>query len=58
MGLGKTIMTIALLDHLIKFCKIRGPFLVMAPLSTLDHWKRVAEDWTLMNVIVYHDNKG
>ena len=58
MGLGKTIITIALFDHLIKICKIRGPFLVIAPLSTLDHWKRVAEEWTLMNVVVFHDNKG
>lgn len=58
MGLGKTIMTIAFLDHLIKICKIRGPFLVVAPLSTLEHWKRVAEEWTLMNVVVYHDSKG
>lgn len=58
MGLGKTIMTVAMLDHLIKISKLRGPFLVIAPLSTLDHWKRVAEEWTLMNVVVYHDNKG
>jgi chromodomain-helicase-DNA-binding protein 7 len=46
MGLGKTIMATALLDHFIKICKIRGPFLVIAPLSTLDHWKRTAEEWT------------
>ena len=43
MGLGKTIQCVALLDHLIKICKIRGPFLVIAPLSTLEHWKNVAE---------------
>ena len=43
MGLGKTIQSIAFLDHLIKICKIRGPFLVVAPLSTLSHWKMVAE---------------
>jgi len=58
MGLGKTIQTIALLDHLIKICKIRGPFLVIAPLSTLDHWKKVAEEWTYMNVVIYHDRLG
>lgn len=48
----------SLLDHLIKINKIRGPFLVLAPLSTLDHWKTVAETWTFMNVIVYHDRGG
>jgi len=46
------------LDHLIKICKIRGPFLIIAPLSTLDHWKKIAEEWTLMNTVVYHDQKG
>lgn len=58
MGLGKTIMTISFLDHMWKIWKIRGPFIVIAPLSTLDHWKRVAEEWTQMNVVVYHDQKG
>jgi len=48
----------SLLDHLIKINKIRGPFLVLAPLSTLDHWKSVAESWTFMNVVVYHDRSG
>jgi chromodomain-helicase-DNA-binding protein 7 len=48
----------SLLDHLIKINKIRGPFLVLAPLSTLDHWKSVAETWTFMNVVVYHDRNG
>ena len=46
MGLGKTIMTIGFLDHMIKLWKIRGPFIVIAPLSTLDHWKKIAEEWT------------
>ena len=55
MGLGKTIQSISFLDHLIKICKIRGPFLIIAPLSTLDHWKKVAEDWTFMNTVIFHD---
>ena len=58
MGLGKTVQSIALLDHLIKICKIRGPFLIIAPLSTIDHWKYVAETWTYMNVVIYHDRNG
>jgi len=55
MGLGKTIMTMGFLDHMAKIWKIRGPFIVIAPLSTLDHWKKVAEEWTQMNVVMYHD---
>ena len=58
MGLGKTVQSISLLDHLIKINKIRGPFLIIAPLSTIDHWKFVAETWTYMNVVVYHDRNG
>ena len=58
MGLGKTIQAIALLNHLIIINKIRGPFLIIAPLSTLDHWKKIAEQWTYMNVVVYHDRGG
>jgi chromodomain-helicase-DNA-binding protein 7 len=58
MGLGKTIQSIALLNHLIIINKIRGPFLILAPLSTLDHWKTIAETWTFMNVVIYHDRAG
>lgn len=59
MGLGKTIMTLSLFDHLNKVCKLRGPFLILAPLTTLEHWKRIADDWTYMNSILYYDpNSG
>jgi chromodomain-helicase-DNA-binding protein 7 len=34
---------------------IRGPFLIVVPLSTLTHWKREVELWTDMNGILYHD---
>lgn len=37
MGLGKTIQIIALLCHLIEK-GITGPFLIVAPLSTLPNW--------------------
>lgn len=33
---------------------IKGPFLVIAPLSTIGNWQREAESWTDFNVIVYH----
>ena len=37
MGLGKTIQTIALICHLIQK-GVSGPYLVIAPLSTLPNW--------------------
>lgn len=37
MGLGKTIQTIAFLAHL-KGNGLHGPYLVIAPLSTLSNW--------------------
>lgn len=32
----------------------RGPFLVVAPLSTIPHWYREFTGWTDLNTIVYH----
>lgn len=58
MGLGKTIQTLAFYNHLYKHEHIRGPYLVVAPLSTLENWKREFETWTDMNVVVYHDSRG
>lgn len=31
-----------------------GPVLIIAPLSTLTHWKREFNNWTDLNVVVYH----
>jgi len=58
MGLGKTIQSIAFLNHLVNFENCRGPFLVIAPLSTLEHWKRTVEDWTNLNGVLYYDVNG
>jgi SNF2 family DNA or RNA helicase len=58
MGLGKTIQSISFLNHLINFENTRGPFLVIAPLSTLEHWKRTVEDWTNLNSVLYYDING
>lgn len=55
MGLGKTIMTLALFDHITKMYKLRGPFLILAPLTTLEHWKRIADEWTGLNSVLYYD---
>lgn len=58
MGLGKTVQSIAFLNHLFSLEGQRGPFLVVAPLSTLAHWKRTVEEWTSLNVVLYYDNAG
>ncbi|XP_057666138.1 chromodomain-helicase-DNA-binding protein 7 isoform X2 [Diorhabda carinulata] len=53
MGLGKTIQSLTFL-HAVGDWGVRGPFLVIAPLSTIPNWQREIESWTDMNVIVYH----
>ena len=58
MGLGKTVQSIAFLNHLNNFEGCRGPFLVIAPLSTLEHWKRTGEVWTNLNSILYYDTNS
>jgi SNF2 family DNA or RNA helicase len=55
---GKTIQTIGVLEHLRGHEHVRGPFLIVAPLSTLPNWKREFENWSGMNVVVYHDQGG
>lgn len=56
MGLGKTVQTVATLEYLRSYENIRGPFLIIAPLSTVEHWRREFENWTDMNVVVFHGN--
>ena len=56
MGLGKTVQTVALIHYLHQEQGIWGPFLVVAPLSTLGHWQREFEAWTTLNTVVYHGN--
>ena len=54
MGLGKTVQSVSFLELLYSKFHLRGPFLIVAPLSTLPHWQREFENWTDLNVIVYH----
>ncbi|XVF15747.1 hypothetical protein REPUB_Repub09cG0182500 [Reevesia pubescens] len=57
MGLGKTIQTIAFLAHL-KGNGMNGPYLIIAPLSTLSNWiNEVARFAPSMDAIIYHGNK-
>uniref|UniRef100_A0A8C6PVN7 Chromodomain helicase DNA binding protein 9 n=1 Tax=Nothobranchius furzeri TaxID=105023 RepID=A0A8C6PVN7_NOTFU len=53
MGLGKTIQSITFLEE-IQRVGIKGPFLIIAPLSTIANWEREFHTWTHLNVIVYH----
>ena len=53
MGLGKTIQSIALLAHLLEKGN-PGPFLVVAPLSTLSNWSHEFAKWAPgMTVLTY-----
>lgn len=53
MGLGKTIQSLTFVHSCYEY-GIRGPFLVIAPLSTIPNWQREFESWTDLNVVVYH----
>uniref|UniRef100_A0A8C8VN40 Chromodomain helicase DNA binding protein 6 n=1 Tax=Pelusios castaneus TaxID=367368 RepID=A0A8C8VN40_9SAUR len=56
MGLGKTIQSITFLSEIF-LMGIRGPFLIIAPLSTITNWEREFRTWTEMNAIVYHGSQ-
>uniref|UniRef100_A0A4W3HII7 Chromodomain-helicase-DNA-binding protein 6-like n=1 Tax=Callorhinchus milii TaxID=7868 RepID=A0A4W3HII7_CALMI len=56
MGLGKTIQSITFLYE-IYLKGMRGPFLIIAPLSTIANWEREFRTWTEINVIVYHGSQ-
>lgn len=57
MGLGKTIQTIGFLAHLIGN-GLNGPYLVIAPLSTLSNWvNEISRFVPSMDAIIYHGNK-
>jgi SNF2 family DNA or RNA helicase len=47
-GLGKTAQSLATLEFQRQLLGNPGPFLVVAPLTTLGHWKRELETWTPM----------
>lgn len=54
MGLGKTLQCISLLAHFIEM-GVRGPYLVAAPLSTLNNWVREFQKFSpKIPVLFYH----
>ena len=60
MGLGKTVQTSITLQEMSLFCEKHRSlcgetvFLVVAPLSTLEQWKREISKWTNLEPIVFH----
>lgn len=58
MGLGKTIQTLSLLNYLYEKQLIEGPFLVIAPASTLLNWQKECNLWSpALNSVVYIGNR-
>ena len=45
MGLGKTIQTIGFIAFLKEYKRINGPYLIVAPKSTLGNWMKEFKKW-------------
>lgn len=57
MGLGKTIQAISMIAFF-KENNVGGPFLVVAPLTTLNNWINEFAHWTpSINTVLYHGSK-
>ena len=54
MGLGKTIQSAGFLQLLKRHQGVTGPFLIVAPLSTIVNWQRELDEWTDMDSVIYH----
>lgn len=48
MGLGKTVQCVSLVGLLAQHMNVRGPFLVVVPLSTVPNWIREFRKWVPM----------
>ena len=57
MGLGKTIQSVTFLQMLKSYQNLTGPFLIIAPLSTIVNWQREIMMWTDMDAVVYHGSQ-
>lgn len=49
--------SIAVMEFLRVKARVRDPMLIVAPLTTLGHWRREIETWTTMNTICYMGGK-
>jgi len=57
MGLGKTVQAVSFLAHLYGQ-KVKGPFMVVVPLSTISNWQREFKRWApSVDVLLYHGSK-
>jgi ATP-dependent DNA helicase len=57
MGLGKTIQCLSLFSRLMEK-KVFGPFLVVAPLSTINNWINEGKKWCpKIPMLMYHGSK-
>ncbi|XP_058115764.1 probable global transcription activator SNF2L1 [Anopheles coustani] len=55
MGLGKTIQSISMIGYLMNVRELKGPFLVVVPLTTIDNWiKEFARFLPSANVLRAH----
>mmetsp|Transcript_41662 Transcript_41662/g.99912 ORF Transcript_41662/g.99912 Transcript_41662/m.99912 type:complete len:1104 (+) Transcript_41662:269-3580(+) len=54
MGLGKTLQTITFLSYLKEHDKIKGPSLVICPLSVLSSWTNEIERWSNLKCFRLH----
>ncbi|KAH0795145.1 Type III restriction enzyme, res subunit family protein [Histomonas meleagridis] len=52
MGLGKTAQSVCMINDLFQI-GFRGPYLIVAPLSTLKQWEREFHNWTNLNVVLF-----
>ena len=50
--LGKTAQLLLALQWLATHRGVEGPFLVVAPVSTLTHWEREVAAWTSLSAVV------
>ena len=57
MGLGKTIQTAGFLQFLNEHQSVSGPFLIVAPLSTVVNWQREMLTWTDMDAVLYQGSQ-
>ena len=54
MGLGKTAQAATMLHCLHTMHGEAGPFLLVVPLSTLQHWQRELDAWTTLHSVIFH----
>jgi len=51
------VQIVTYIEHLHRVEKIQRPFLIVVPLSTVEHWRREFEGWTDMQCCIYHDRQ-